>query len=128
MSTQGDYVELALGSTETTETELGTITIPSAGVSRVIGVWGVLNAVQTTAEYVSGYFRLAFGSIAGTYKFPTSNIVAGAGTLAGGTVGTEVRIIPVNIPVPNKESVKCFMNTSLAQTGNCKGAVGLIFE
>lgn len=128
MTTQGDFVELALGATETTETELGTITIPSAGVRRIIGVWGVLNAVQTTGEYLSGYFRLAFGSVAGTFKFPTTNILAGAGTLAGGTAGTEVKIIPVNIEVPPKESVKCFMNTSVAQTGACKGAVGLIFE
>lgn len=126
--TQGDFVELALGSTETTETELGTINVPAAGVSRIVGIYGIISGVQTTAENLSGYFRLAFGTVPGVFKFPASCFESGAGTLAGGAVRFEPKIIPVNIPVPSKETIKCYAATFVAASGACRAHVGVIME
>jgi len=59
MGTQADFVELALGATETTETSIGTITIPNTGVRMIRAVYGTANVLTTTAELASGHFRLA---------------------------------------------------------------------
>ncbi len=126
--TQGDYVELALGATETTETTLGTVTIPSAGVRRIVGIYGVLQEITTTAEQGVGYFRLAFKTVAGSFKFPCSTFHAPAGTLASPGWTYEPKIIPVDIPVPPNETITCYMATFVAATGACRGMVGFIFE
>jgi len=126
--TQGDFVELALGSTETTETTIGTVTVPSAGVSRIVGVYGILQEITTTAEQGVGYFRLAFKTVAGTFKFPCSTFHAPAGTLASPGFQYEPKIIPVNIPVPANETITCYMAAFVAATGACRGMIGFIFE
>ncbi len=128
MLTQADQVELALGATETTETNLGTIAIPSAGVSRIVGVYGIDHGVETTAEECSGYFRLAFKTVAGSFKFPVQVFNAGAGTLASPASEHVPKIIPVNIPVPANESIICYMAQYVASTGARRGTVGLIME
>ena len=126
--TQADYVELALGATETTETNLGNITVPSAGVRRIVGVYGVLQEITTTAEQGVGYFRLAFKTVAGVFKFPATTFHAPAGTLASPGWTYEPKIIPVNIEVPANETITCYMATFVAATGACRGMVGVIFE
>jgi len=126
--TQADYVELALGATETTETNLGTITIPSAGVRAIVGVYGILQEISTTAEQGVGYFRLAFKTVAGTFKFPCSTFQAPAGTLASPGFMYEPKIIPVNIPVPSNETITAYMATFVAATGACRGMVGVLME
>jgi len=125
---QSDLVMLALGATETTETNLGTITIPSAGVKKIVGVYGINFGVQTTAESPAGYFRLQFKTVAGTFKFPAQVFEDGAGTLAGGTTELTPKIIPVDIPVPQNETVTCYMAQHIASTGTRNGMVGLIME
>lgn len=126
--TQGDYVEAALGSTETNETSLGTITVPSAGVTKIVGIYGIDHGVQTTGEEDSAYFRLAFKTVAGSFKFPAQVVEAGAGTLAGGTAEFVPKIIPVNIPVPPNETITAYMAQFVAATGARRGMVGVIFE
>lgn len=126
---QADLVELALGATETTETNLGTITIPSTGVRRIKALWGVIVAqAATTAEGTAGYFRLAFRTVPGVFKFPAQILLGPAGTLASAASMITPRFIPVDIPVPANETVTVYVATFLAQTGTCRAAVGVIME
>lgn len=126
--TEGDFVELALGATETTETKLGTITMPSGTPRRIKGIYGVLQEITTTAEQGVGYFRLAFRTVAGSFKFPASTFHAPAGTLASPGFQYEPKIIPVEIEVPPNEAIDCYMATFVAATGACRGMVGVIWE
>ena len=128
MPTRADFKEAALGATETTETSLGTITIPPSGVSRIVGVYGVLEEITTTGEQGVGFFRLAPSQHSGTYKFPASTFHAPAGTLASPGFSYEPKIIPVNIPVEPNETIELFMATFVAATGACRGMAGLIME
>lgn len=126
--TQGDFVELALGATETTETLIGSITIPTAGVSRIVGIYGVIEGITTTAEQLVGYIRITFKSLSGTFKFPASSFQAPAGTLTSPGFQYETKIIPVNIPVNPNESISCYAATFVAATGACRAMIGFIFE
>lgn len=126
MATQGDVVYLALNATETTETQLGTITVPTAGVKKIVGVYGTLmQPLATSGESVSGFFRLAFTTISGKFKFPAQPL---AGAAAAGVISQAPSIIPVDIPVPPNETITCFMTANKAFTGTGEGMVGVIFE
>lgn len=125
--TQGDAVYSALNATETTETLVGTITIPTQGVSRIVGVYGVLmQPVQTSGETISGTFRLGFSTVAGKFKFPAQ--AAGGMVTSANWNSVDPKIIPVDIPVPPKEDVACYMTANKALTGTAEGMIGLIFE
>lgn len=129
MITQGDMVYLALSATETTETLIGTMNIPTAGVRKIVGVYGALMQPTATAgETNSGYFRLQFSTVAGTFKFPATMVYGPAGTLASNAHIGAVQIIPVDIPVPPNESVKGYMTANKALTGTGEGLIGLIME
>lgn len=129
MPTQGDLVENDLGSTETTETDLGDITVPNTGVSRIVGIYGLACIETSTAgETTVGQFRLDFGTVAGKFKFPAQVTYGAAGTLASNADQASPKIIPVDIPVPPSEVIGCYMTLNQAQTGNCHGQVGVIYE
>lgn len=129
MPTQGDYAEGALGATETTETSLGTITIPATGVTRIVGIYGIATIeTSTAAQGAAGGFRLAFKTVSGTFKFPATIFQGPAGTLAGIGPDQKPSIIPVDIAVPANETVTVYLTLFLAQTGACRGMVGVIFE
>lgn len=128
MATQGDFVELALNATETTETTLGTFTIPTAGIKKIVGIYGIAELITTTGEVIQGYFRLAFKTIPGVFRFPTTSFSAPAGTLASGLTVGSPQIIPVDIPVPPNETVTCTMALNAVSTGAARGMVGFIFE
>tara|TARA_Y100000310_G_scaffold303899_1_gene342606 strand:+ start:1509 stop:1898 length:390 start_codon:yes stop_codon:yes gene_type:complete len=129
MPTQADLIDNALGATETTETNLGSITIPTQGISRVVGVYGIATIQTATAgEGTTGFFRLGFSTVAGTFKFPASIFSGPAGTLATTQLPSLAQIIPVNIQVPANETCTLYMTLSLAQTGTCRGMIGLIME
>lgn len=129
MPTQGDYAEGALGSTETTETSLGSISIPATGVSRIVGIYGIATIQTTTAaEGTAGGFRLAFKTVSGTFKFPVTVFQGAAGTLADIGPVHMPQIIPVDIAVPSNETITCYVTLNLAQTGTCRGMVGVIYE
>lgn len=127
--TQADYKDSALGATETTETNLGEITIPTQGVTRIVGIYGIATLQTTTAaEGTAGSFRLGFSTVAGIFKFPTTIFQGAAGTLASIGQAQAPQIIPVDIPVPANETVTVYMTLNLTQTGTCRGMVGLIME
>ena len=126
--TQGNFVEAALGATETTETLIGTINVPAAGISRIVGVYGDVSGVTTTAEQIIGSYRLGFQTLAGTFKFPASSFQAPAGTLTSPGFQYEQKIIPVNIPIPANETISCYATLNAVATGACRAMVGMIFE
>lgn len=125
--TQGDFVELALGATETTETELGTLTMPPTA-RKIIGIYGTIEGISTTAEQLVGYFRLAFGNLSGRFKFPATSFQAPAGTLASPGFEYQPKIIPCDIDVVGNETIKCYAATFVAATGACRAMVGIIFQ
>ena len=127
--TQADYNEGALGATETSETSLGDISIPSQGVTKIVGIYGIATIETPTAgEGVSGHFRLAFKTVSGVFKFPVTVFQGSAGTLADIGPAQQPQIIPVDIPVPTNETVTAYMTLNKAQTGDCRGMVGIIME
>lgn len=125
--TQGDNVEAALGSTETTETSLGSVTVP-LNCKKIVGVYGIANVLTTTAELASGKFRFVAGTVAGVFKFPLQVNQGPAGTLASPGFSNEPKIIPVDIPCVPNDSLSCYAVLDVAQTGTCRTRVGFIFE
>jgi len=126
---QGDRVYSALNATETSETTVGTITIPTSGVKRIVGVYGILQQPTATAgETNSGMFRLAFTTVSGKFKYPCTASYGPAGTLAANVNSVDPKIIPVDIPVPPNETVTCYMTGDIALTGTCTGVVGVLME
>lgn len=127
--TQGDLVEGDLGATETTETNLGTITVPSTGVKKIVAIYGVAAIETPTAgEGSSGAFRLSFKTVAGVFKFPVTIFQGNAGTLADIGGQQQPQMIPVDIPIPQNETITCYMTMHSAQTGTVRGLVGVIME
>ena len=118
-----------LGATETTETNLGTITMPATGVSRIVGVsCSIVIQTGTAAEGSAGEFRLAFKTVSGSFIFPADVFHGPAGTLADQGVVYKPTMLPVDIPVPANETVTCYAALDLAQTGTVHGHVFLIME
>ena len=127
--TQGDFVDNALGSTETTETNLGDITIPAGPSKKIVGLWGIATIqTATAAEGTTAYFKLAFKRLGGVFKFPAQVFQGPAGTLANLGPAQSPRIIPVDIDVEPNETITPYMALALAQTGSCRGQVGIIYE
>jgi len=129
MATKGDFVENALGATETTETEVGTITIPQ-GVSKIIALYGDITIQTTTAaEGAVGFIRLDSSDLSlAPAKFPARIVQGAAGTLAGIGPDSTPHLIPVDIPVTGSARVVCYAATELAQTGTCRGRIGFIMQ
>lgn len=126
---QADRVYSALNATETSETVIGTITIPTQGVRHIVGVWGkLMQPTATAGEMISGHFRLALTTVSGKFKFPVMCVHGPAGTLAANAHAVPTTIIPVDIPVPANETIACYMTADIALTGTCTGEVGIIME
>ena len=125
---QSDFVESALGATETTETKVGTINIPSKGVSKIVGIVAIIHGVTTTAEENFGYVKLSFKTVAGSFRFGCQVHYAGAGTLVGPPADFTPKVIPVDIPVPQNETVDCYIAQFVAATGAERGYVQLLME
>ena len=126
--TQGQSVEAALNSTETTETSLGNVTVP-LGAKKIVGAYGIANVLTTTAELASGTFRFVQAAgPGGVHKFPLQIAQGPAGTLASpGWMGFP-SIIPVDIPTKENDAIACYAVLDVAQTGTCRARVGFIFE
>jgi len=125
MPTQLKFISADLGATETTETDLGDITVP-IGASRITGICAC--CALETGSSGDGCLGIA------TLKY------TGAGELAGIPVnlssmedlgqpgGTSPRFLPVNIPVPVNRAIGCYMVLTVAQGGTARGQVHLRFE
>ena len=127
--TKGDYVEGALDSTETTEKNLGTLTVPQTA-SRIVGIYGVATIETATAgEGTAALFRFDSPDLSlAPAKFPAQVIYGPAGTLADSGQTFTPQIIPVNIPVRGSAKIDCYMKLTKAQTGDCRGLIGVIYE
>ena len=125
---QVDRVYLALNATETTETKIGTITIPN-GVKRIVGIIAAIQQPTATAgELVSGYARLAFSTVSGRFKYNATAVYGPAGTLATNAVVATSATQVADIPVKDNESVDIYMAGDIALTGTCTGICALLME
>jgi len=123
---QGDCVYAALNATETTETLLGTITIPPSGVGKISAVWGLLmQPLATSAETISGFLRIACLT-PGKFKFPCSTIGGAVGAVASQAM--EPKYIPVDIPVQPNDVISLYMTANKAMTGTSEGFISVLLS
>ena len=126
--TQADYISKPLGADETVETVIGEVTIPATGVSKIVGLVGIITIKTTTAgKGTAGYIRLAFKTVAGTYKFAAQIFQGAFGTTGGIGPAQDPKIIPVDISVPANEVITIYAALDTAQTGSCVASVNLIY-
>ena len=124
MATQLKFISADLGSTETTETDLGDIVVP-IGASRITGICACCaTETGTTAE---GYLAIAELKYTGAPEL--AGIPVHLSSMEDVTFGGATpRFMAVNIPVPVNRAIGCFMKTTLDQSGTCRGQIHLRFE
>lgn len=126
--THADYIDADLGSTETTETDLGDITLPVTG-GTIVAVWGICHINQTTDETTTGFFRIDSTDVSiQPLKFPVQIVQGGTGTVAGGGYAFTPQLIPVNIQIPGKAILNCYMTLTDAQSDGAHGSIGVVWE
>lgn len=111
---------------DTTETTAGTVTLPSTA-KRIIGIYcyAVAGAAITTAEPVTGIFRVTVNSIDVTPgKFALDCVVV----LTSGSAAFSPRIYAVNWGPAANAVVEFLVTMDMAQTGALKARGGVIFE
>ena len=124
MGTQFGYKQAQLGTTETTETNLGDIEAPM-DVSRITGIFAqVALETGTAGDGAVGWARLSFLNSEELDGIPISIVCRE--DIGQGFYAPEY--IPVNIPVSGLVKIHCFMTLSVAQGGVCVGLVSLRFE
>ena len=123
MATQFGNISTALGATETTETDLGTITVPE-GARVITGICAqVVLQTGTATEGCLGHARLSY-SKSGTIKgIPTAIVVSEE---LGGSYTPQ--FTPVNLPVTPFAKISCFGTLTLDQTGTAHAVICLRFE
>lgn len=128
MGTMYKYVSTALGATETTETSLGNIQVPSLA-TRITGISFVVSIDELTLkEGTAGHGRLNFSGAQDVEGIPTA--VVGFGTTSV-SMGAFVPVFtPCNIDVSSIQNgnIACFATLTKAQSGNCICTVSLRFE
>ena len=99
-------------------------------VSRIVALYGdVTIQTSTAAEGTVGFVRLDSPDLSlSPAKFPARIVQGPAGTLADIGPDSTPQLIPVNIPVTGSAKIDCYAATELAQTGTCRGRVGVIYE
>lgn len=123
MGTQFAHKGSALGATETTETDLGDITVPN-GVSRITGI-SACCAIETgtAGDGALGHSRLSWAGAPELDGIPVG--IAVMEELGGSFVP---QYLPVNIPIKALTTVHCYMTLTVAQGGACYGLISLRFE
>lgn len=123
MATQFGYVSTALGATETTETDLGTITVP-VGARRVTGICAaVVLQTGTATEGTLGHARLTWSQAGEMDGIPCAIVVSEE---LGGSYTP--KFTPVNWNVVAQSKIKCYATLTLAQTGTAHCVISLRFE
>ena len=123
MGTQFGNISTALGATETTETDLGDITVPS-GASRITGISAALVAqTGTAAEGFLGHCRMTYSKSGTVEGVPMAVIVSEE---LGGSYTPQ--FTPCNLQVTALTKVSVFATATLAQTGTIHSLVCLRFE
>jgi len=129
MGTMYKYKSANLGSTETTETSLGDITVPSLA-TRITGISIVVSIEETTLkEGTSGWGRLNFSGAQDLEGIPIA-IVGSGTTSTDGLAGFQPVFTPCNIDVSKIQNgtIACFVTLTKAQTATCNAVVSLRFE
>lgn len=123
MATQFGFISTAFGATETTETDLGDITVPS-GASKITGISAAAVAqTGTAAEGFLAHARLSYSGAGNITGIPMAVIVSEE---LGGSYTPQ--FTPCNLPVTALTKVSVFATATLAQTGTVHGLVCLRFE
>ena len=123
MPTQFGHKSTALGATETTETDLGDITVPS-GASRITGISAaIVLQTGTAAEGTLGHVRLSYSGSGDLEGIPAAIVVSEE---LGGSYTP--KFTPVNLPVKELTKIGCYATLTLAQTGTAHALVSLRFE
>jgi len=123
MATQFAYKNLALGSTETTETDLGEATVPS-GASRITGICAACALETGTAtEGPLGHARISYSGSGDLDGIPVAIVCMEE---LGGAY--EPEFTPVNLPVVSLSKIKCYMTLTSAQSGTAHGLILFRFE
>jgi len=123
MATQFAYISTALGATETTETDLGDITVPS-GASRLTGVCAAC-ALQTgtATQGPLGHAKLSYSGSGDLDGIPVAIVCMEE---LGGAY--EPEFTPCNCSVTPLTKIEAYMTLTVAQTGTCHGVISLRFE
>ncbi len=123
MTTQFGFKNSALGSTETTETNLGTIKVPK-GARVITGIAAaVVLETGTATEGTLGHARLSFTGAQEIKGIPCAIVISEE--LGGSYVP---QFTPCNIPVDALTDISCYATLTLAQTGTAHALVCLRFE
>jgi len=124
MPTQLKYVSADLGSTETTETDLGDIEVP-IGAGRITGICACCGLETGT----SGDGCLGIATLKFTGAQELDGIPVNLSSMEDVTTGAATpRFQPVNISVPPLRQIGCYMKLTIAQGGTARGQVHLRFE
>lgn len=123
MGTQFGRIGLALGATETTETDIGDITVPT-GASRITGIcFAVALETGSAADGCVGWGHLEFSGAGDLDGIPAAIVcmeeLGGAYT---------PKMIDCSIEVKENQKVACGATLSVAQAGACYGLCCLRFE
>lgn len=111
---------------DTTETTIGTVTL-SGKARRIIGIgcYAVAGAAMTTAESVTGLFRIDSPDLnLAPMKFPLDVI----NILTSGAIALKPTVWPVDISVKGLEKLEWFVTMDMAQTGALKGRGFVLYE
>jgi len=123
MATQFGHISTALGATETTETSLGNIKVPS-GASRVTGICAaIVLQTGTAAEGTLGHVRLSYSKSGIIDGIPTAIVVSEE---LGGSYTP--KFMPVNWGVVALTNIACYATLTLDQTGTAHALICLRFE
>jgi len=131
MSKHYDYVHLDLGATETTETQIGTVTL-NQSAKKIVGIAPVL-VVETAAagEGITAYCSADSPDINNLkpLKLPCQVVQGPAGTLADSGVAFSPVFYPVDIAVTGKADIT-FNVASLgnALTNTCHATIYVCYE
>lgn len=123
MPTQFAHKSTALGATETTETDLGEVTVPE-GASEITGISAaIVLQTGTAAEGTLGHARLSYSKSGDLEGIPCAIVVSEE---LGGSYTP--KFTPVNLPVTPLTKIKCFATLTLAQTGTAHALICLRFD
>lgn len=116
----------AVASGDTTETSLGTLTVPKSA-KVIVGVksYHIAADTLTTGEVVSGILRLSSSDL---NLAPMEIPIHVTSVLTSGIADHEPNVIPLNIPVSGGEQVEGLVTMDMAETGAIKSRFTLIYS
>jgi len=114
-----------IGQIVAADTAVGTITVAEKA-TRIVGICGILQQddVLTTAEELTGFFRLASDDVKlPPMQLPFNNVFgAGLGGLISSQPQGPIKYIPVDIPVEGGARINAFvdLNTAVTSAADCE--------